>query len=102
VKCHTTGTEKLDEKVGIPSLSAGMANGAWLIPTGGEPHAPGCECGWCAWVRELVLYPSAEHTDVLMAMWLAELAARKGGRRPGITFLSWDDEGECEMTRIDL
>jgi len=64
-----------------------MANGAWLIPTGGEPHAAGCECGWCAWVRELVLYPSAEHTDVLMAMWFAETAARSQRTGPRIRWL---------------
>ena len=73
---YMTGLEKLDEGVGIPSLSAGMANGAWVIPTGGEPHEARCECGWCAWVRELTLHPGGEHTDCLMAMWLAELAAR--------------------------
>jgi len=77
VRSYTTGSEKLDEAVGIPSLSAGMANGAWLIPTGGGPHQPGCECGWCAWVRELTLHPGGEHTDCLMAMWLAELATRQ-------------------------
>lgn len=87
VRSYTTGSEKLDEKMGIPSLSAGMANGAWLIPSGGDPHAVGCECGWCAWVRELTLHPGGEHTDVLMAMWLAELAARERRVEPCIRCL---------------
>ena len=73
-----TGTQKYDEKVGIPSLSAGMTTGAWRIPTGGDPHPSGCECGWCALVRELQLHPHSEYSDCLMAMWFCELAAREG------------------------
>jgi len=78
VRAYQTGSEKMDPKVGIPSLSAGMANGSWLIPSGGEAHPTGCDCGWCAWVRELVLHPGGEHSDCVMAMWLCELAAREG------------------------
>jgi len=77
VKAYQTGSEKMDAKVGIPSLSAGMANGSWLIPAGGT-HPAGCACGWCAWVRELSLHPGGEHSDCVMAMWLADLAARQG------------------------
>lgn len=102
VQSYTTGQQKADESVGIPSLSAGMASGGWLIPAGGQPHEARCECGWCAWVRELTLHPGGEHTDCLMAMWLAELAARKGARRPAITFMSWDDDGDCEITHVEL
>jgi len=80
VRAYTTGAEKLDPQVGIPSLAAGMANGAWLIPAGGPPHSAQCECGWCAWVRELSLHPGGEHSDCIMAMWLCELAARDGHR----------------------
>jgi hypothetical protein len=81
VRAYTTGTEKMDPQVGIPSLAAGMANGAWLIPAGGPPHSTQCECGWCAWVRELSLHPGGEYSDCIMAMWLCELAARDGHRR---------------------
>jgi hypothetical protein len=77
VRAYTTGQEKMSPDVGIPSLAAGMANGAWLIPTGGSPHPSRCECGWCAWVRELSLHPAGEFTDCVMAMWLCELAARQ-------------------------
>jgi hypothetical protein len=76
VKGHQTGGEKYDESIGIPSLAVSMANGSWLIPTGGAPHEAGCVCGWCAWRRELELHPHGETSDVLMAMWLCELAAR--------------------------
>jgi hypothetical protein len=80
VRAHATGSEKMDPQIGIPSLSAGMANGSWLIPAGGTPHPGRCECGWCAWVRELTLHPGGEYTDCVMAMWLCELAAREGLR----------------------
>jgi len=76
-----TGTQKDDEEVGIPSLSASMANGSWLIPAGGETHAYGCECGWCAWTHELELRPHSRYQDCLMAMWFCESAAREYERR---------------------
>jgi len=94
VKSYTTGQQKGDESVGIPSLSAGMAGGGWVIPAGGQPHEARCECGWCAWVRELTLHPGGEHTDCLMAMWLAELAAREQSSGPRIRWIEWgDDDG---------
>jgi hypothetical protein len=87
VQSYTTGQQKTDESVGIPSLSAGMASGGWVIPAAGEPHEPRCECGWCAWVRELRLHPGGEHSDVLMAMWFAETAARSRRAAPRIRWL---------------
>jgi hypothetical protein len=77
VKGFRTGEQKYDETVGIPSLAASMANGSWVLPTGGQPHPVRCECGWCAWRRELELHPHGETSDVLMAMWFCELAARR-------------------------
>lgn len=83
VRAYTTGREKMSPDIGIPSLSAAMANGAWLIPAGGSAHPARCECGWCAWARELSLHPGGEHTDCVMAMWLCELAARERIRLSG-------------------
>jgi hypothetical protein len=80
VRGFQTSVQKYDESVGIPSLSASMANGSWRIPTGGEPHPSGCECGWCALVRELQLHPYSKYTDCLMAPWFCESAARELGR----------------------
>jgi len=87
VHSYTTGAEKHSPEVGIPSLSAAMDGGGWLIPTGAAPHEPRCECGWCAWVRELCLHPEAEYSDCLMAMWLAELAARNRKPEPRVRWL---------------
>lgn len=95
VKGHQTGANKYDEGLGIPSLSAGMAKGSWLIPTGGQPHQAGCECGWCAWRRELELHPHGETSDVLMAMWLCELAAREW-QPPSFGFEVWDLEADFD------
>jgi hypothetical protein len=77
VRGFHTGAQKADEEIGIPSLSASMANGSWVIPCGGERHDYGCECGWCAWVRELDLHPHSQYWDCLMAMWFCESAARE-------------------------
>ena len=71
-----TGSQKNDEQVGIPSLSASMANRSWLLPQGGDVHAFDCECGWCAWRQELELHPHSRYSDCLMAMWFCESAAR--------------------------
>ena len=73
----TTGQQKYDESVGIPSLSAAMERGLWAIPCGGKPHDPGCECGWCTWQRELRFHPGCATSDVLMAMWICDQGVRK-------------------------
>ena len=78
VKGYRTGPEKLDPAVGVPSMAATLANGAWLIPTGGPSHPRRCDCGWCAWRRELALHPGGEHSDTIMGMWFSDLAAREG------------------------
>jgi len=75
---HRTGSEKADEQIGLPSLAAAVDRGEWIIPAGGVPHGGGCECAYCAWQREMALYPACEHSDTLMAMWFADLAAREG------------------------
>jgi len=77
---QTTGRQKADEKIGLPGLATTMANGGWVIPAGGEPHAVYCECAWCAWVSELRAHPLGRYSDIVMAMWFAEAAAREYGR----------------------
>ncbi len=72
---YTTGRQKVDEKVGLPGLSAKMAAGGWVIPSGGDPHPADCPCPWCAWVAELRSYPMGRYSDIVMAMWFANAAA---------------------------
>ena len=73
---QTTGRQKADEKIGLPGLAATMANGGWVIPTGGEPHAVYCDCVWCAWLSELRAHPLGRYSDIVMAMWFADTAAK--------------------------
>jgi len=83
---HETGSNKADEKEGLPALAAALDRGNWIIPAGGTPHGGGCECAYCVWQREMSLYPAAEHSDTIMAMWFAERAAQKvqSHIRPGM------------------
>jgi hypothetical protein len=77
---HHTGAQKADEQIGVPSVAASLDRGEWIIPSGGVAHGGGCDCAYCAWQREMALYPACEHSDTIMAMWFAELAAREGAR----------------------
>ena len=70
---HHTGKNKADPKVGLPGMCVTMENGNWCIPTG-NPHPFDCECGFCAWRRELREYPSGAYTDTIMAQWFAQRA----------------------------
>lgn len=91
---HHTGGEKGDEQIGLPSLAAAVDRGEWIIPAGGIPHGGGCECAYCAWQREMALYPACEHSDTLMAMWFAETAARSPRLVPRIRWIEWDDDDD--------
>lgn len=73
---HRTGANKADEQIGLPALAASLDRAQWIIPAGGTPHGGGCTCAYCAWQREMSLYPAAEHSDTVMAMWFADIAAR--------------------------
>ena len=77
VKGYHTGSEKADEQLGLPGLAMALERGEWIIPAGGTPHGGGCTCAYCAWLRELQLYPACEHSDTIMAMWFAAHAARE-------------------------
>jgi hypothetical protein len=73
---YRTGSEKADDQIGLPALAAAVDRGDWIIPAGGVPHGGGCACAYCAWQREMLLYPGGEHSDTVMGMWFAEIAAR--------------------------
>ena len=77
VQGQTTGSQKMDLNVGLPSLAVSMENGAWAIPMYGDHDGISHECNTCHWVQELVEAPFGKFSDILMACWLAETAARK-------------------------
>ena len=78
---HQTGSNKADEQEGLPALDAALDRGHWIIPAGGKPHGGGCGCSYCVWQREMSLYPASAHSDTVMAMWFAEIAAKAAVRR---------------------
>lgn len=85
LKGHYTGSKKWDMYEGLPGLSAVMNNGGWVIPkpcscnkTPCYCHNASCQCISCEWERELRYHPKWATADIVMAMWLCEVAAREG------------------------
>lgn len=80
VKSFTTGSNKVSPEMGLPSLEVEMANEAWIVPRGEwMGHPADCECGWCAWDREMSEHPARTETDTVMAMWFAREAGKHAG-----------------------
>jgi hypothetical protein len=69
---HTTGKNKMDPNVGVPSLDPAFRSRQWIIPTGGghDGTDQSCHCGQCEWLRELRYFP-ATSSDLVMAVWFA-------------------------------
>lgn len=83
---YYTGKQKVDEMIGLPSLSTEFQNDLWRIPWRGrgrsdnppDGHGMTCGCGWCQWYYdEIQVYPMAETTDILMGMWFAREGLRQ-------------------------
>lgn len=72
VEPFTTGKQKMDPFVGLPSLGPTFDQHRILIPTKGghDGSTPSCECPLCVWLRELHYFPAAT-TDAVMAFWFA-------------------------------
>lgn len=71
----TTGKQKADPALGLPSMEVEFANGAWCVPMG-KKHEPDCGCGFCAWRNELFNHPLAKAADTVMASWFAREGVR--------------------------
>jgi hypothetical protein len=69
---QTTGKNKMDPNVGVPSLDPAFKRRQWVIPTAGghDGTDQGCNCGLCTWLRELRYFP-ATSSDLVMAVWFA-------------------------------
>jgi len=85
---HYTGSKKHDLDMGVPSLAVQMEKGIWRIPFAGDHEGLNHVCPICAFIEELLTYPMGDTDDTVMAMWLAETAAR-GGMIGRNTFLQW-------------
>jgi hypothetical protein len=98
VKGHYTGSKKWDLFEGLPGLCAVMEKGGWVIP---KPcscdnlpcrcHPSGCKCVSCEWERELQYHPLWEYSDIIMAQWLCETAAREAAPKEEKKFISLQD-----------
>lgn len=76
LKPFTTGKNKADEELGLPSLAVEMENGQWIIPHGERKFGPSCDCEFCATINEFLAHPIGEFSDRMMAVWFASEAAR--------------------------
>jgi hypothetical protein len=99
---HFTGKQKFDVG-GLPSLAASMEQGLWPIPmpcecgvTPCECHPADCPCDSCAWIEELEAHPAGRRSDIVMAMWLAEMAARK------VEGIGMTDDEPLEISKLSL
>jgi phage terminase large subunit-like protein len=79
LRAYTTGKQKMDENIGLPSLAAEIDRGAWVIPMQSNQYPDGlhpadCSCNICEWLNEMRSYPVATHDDTVMACFFAREA----------------------------
>lgn len=86
LKSYTTGKQKMDPNIGLPSLAAEIDNGYWEILMGGE-HGPTCRCAFCVWIQEMLDYPIGEYDDTVMGCFFAKEGAKLGVRSTKIETL---------------
>lgn len=68
----TTGKNKMDPELGLPSIQIEYEKRAWIIPRDlYENHDLGHECAWCTWDREVRSHPNGVSSDCVMAQWFA-------------------------------
>jgi len=91
-----TGNQKMDLRVGLPSLAVEIENAMWTIPRGGHKDVQrdelwtgrkrrdACNCPICQWLNQCWSFPVGL-SDILMSWWIARegyrtLASRMGPR----------------------
>jgi len=84
LKAFTTGRNKADPQIGIPSLAVEIENGSWAFTK--TNHALGCTCGQCRLYSELRSYPLGKY-DGIMALWMAREAARLSSLSSGVRII---------------
>jgi hypothetical protein len=77
LKAFTTGKNKFDPNVGLPSLAAEIDNQSWEILMG-KRHDLTCQCNLCTWIKEMKEYPIGMYDDTVMACWFAREASKEG------------------------
>ena len=71
----TTGAQKANPEMGLPSLDVEFANGTWVVPMQGVDKFD-TENVYNIWKHELKNHPIGEAADTVMAMWFAREGAR--------------------------
>jgi hypothetical protein len=80
VESFTTGANKANPTIGLPSMELEFHHKMWSIPTAEYKHHPvTCPCGWCTWDQEMHDYPMSPTTDCVMAMWFCREAIARWG-----------------------
>jgi hypothetical protein len=78
VRAVNIGMNKVDPHYGIPNLAARINQGRWIVPCADiishREIQSSCQCGRCAFRRELINWPATEG-DTVMACFLCDLAA---------------------------
>ena len=104
VQGFTTGKNKMNLEVGIPSLETQVRHGMWALCVDdpydtGVPlsqHEVNCTCSYHTFIEDLNNYPSAGRTnDLLMAWWFADSVLRGIGGQP-------DDRSEEQILRDEV
>jgi len=75
LETYTTGKQKMDEAIGLPSLAAVIDRGDLIIPMADREHPVDCSCSFCAFIDEMQTYPVGTHDDTVMAMFFAREAS---------------------------
>ena len=71
----TTGKQKADPALGLPSLEVEFANGSWLVPCAHVDKFD-TEHPINVWRRELMEHPLGKQEDTVMASWFAREGVR--------------------------
>lgn len=90
----TTGKQKVDPAMGLPSLEVEFSNGAWCVPCASIDETDG-EHPINVWKSELRNHPVAAAADTVMASWFAREGARYliGGGSSTPEFVTGEEAG---------
>ena len=99
---HTTGANKADGNVGLPSLQSELEKRLWRcwMP---EPSLAENSV-WLTWVDELLSYPSGKFSDTVMACWFCQSAIREyeGVGKARIRLLSTENTESLMSARDEV
>jgi hypothetical protein len=90
IRGHCTGKQKADPLEGLPGLSVEIENDVFTYPLQEvkewKDQIPSAEVAKIVLIRELLEYPLGLSTDVVMALWFANLACKYGMKfaQPGV------------------